>query len=200
MAFLGNLLAAGMSSGLIPNLLKGAGDVVGDIVGGLQRGEKLSPDLIVGALGRGAASTLGRVLAPKPQSEQAIRIMAPVGNSAANARPIMMPSSSGGDRVVMQAGGVAPLESLSNLDIAEYAIRHRDSGGYEGARAKRAVELLASMRLTPEAVLARNAKAEAKLAKIDAREAARERGEKPKKPKKFRNYYPKDADAPKRKR
>lgn len=196
-----------MSSGLIPNLLKGAGDVVGDIVGGLQRGEKLSPDLVVGALGRGAASTLGRVLAPKPQSEQAIRIMAPVGNSAANARPIMMPSSSGGDRVVMQESAAAPsdraaavkaMEQAKDYEgLARYWKAHHDSADPDLQKtARRAMGSLIDDIGRP-GIKWGHQMADYVLSGGGGGGGAEK---KKKKPKKFRNYYPKDAEAPSRKR
>lgn len=221
MAFLGNLLAAGMSSGLIPNLLKGAGDVVGDIVGGLQRGEKLSPGLIAGALGRGATSTLGRVLAPKPQDEQPIRIMAPVGSSAANARPVYVPSSSGGDRVVMQplapspaalptlGGPEPPLPKYGEDEYENDAMAEADRNGAGGAWLRG----LSDVKLAKYALKYRNSKDNARYVRSDdadnilneergvtaAQVMARHEAEE-KKPKKYRNYYPKGEAPAKRMR
>lgn len=104
MAFLAPLLSAGMSSGILPNIIKGVGGFVSDVIGGLGTGRPLL-ETIGGAAKRGLTTALGGAsdeAAGEPSSP--MRAVVQGSMQAANARPVIVPASAGLSRVVRTRG------------------------------------------------------------------------------------------------
>lgn len=97
MAFLAPLLSAGMSTGILPNIIKGVGDFVQDSIGGIISGKPVLETLGAAAK-KGLATVFGGAQAGSGSGEPAAptkaTVMSPDTN-VANSRPVIVPDSAG---------------------------------------------------------------------------------------------------------
>lgn len=101
MAFLAPLLGAGMSTGILPNLIKGVGGFVSDLVGGIGSGKPFL-ETLGGAAKRGLSTVLGGgEQAPEAQGIAPVRAISPgAETNVANSRPMFVSPGLGMSRVV----------------------------------------------------------------------------------------------------
>lgn len=90
-----------MSSGILPNIIKGVGGFVSDVVGGIGSGKPFL-ETLGSAAKRGLTTALGGT--NEGESAGPIRAVPVRGRSAANARPVVVPASAGVSRVVRVRG------------------------------------------------------------------------------------------------
>lgn len=98
MAFLAPLLSAGMSSGILPNIIKGVGGFVSDLIGGIGSGKPVL-DVLESAAKKGLTTALGGSADHDPVGTARAALAAPQTNIA-NSRPIVVPRSAGLVRLV----------------------------------------------------------------------------------------------------